>query len=425
MARHSLLQTTLLLELQSAPAKSVTELASRVDKLRPSVSRSLKLLRQQGLLTYADRKWRITPSGQKEADRAQEVLQDAEAQLQRTSKALAPRISIPVVPLEALRTFNSTSSRMSTDLVDLHAVSEVTRASSAELRQLHAAYVETIGHALASLAQAQLQNAALTKAALGAQFLPDFEFFMQTYNRALASAIDDSLALRSLASASLSERSVARLEALAPISVHFPAITEAVETLNRELPTRLAALSGIRPTEDSLAAVVVPPTATAAYSRSIRRWIEPESNAGLPEDYPIQDPHALVHTCLAELNPRFVEKHQGAWNALQQGGPDSLRHAAVSMRELLRTVFKCLVPDEDLEGEGSIRLKARVRHLLNGSKSGAQFATHMALGLDGLFDRLSACIHGDETDRAALQGVMIATDGVLLFVLHHVRSSPE
>jgi hypothetical protein len=44
----------------------------------------------------------------------------------------------------------------------------------------------------------------------------------------------------------------------------------------------------------------------------------------------------------------------------------------------------------------------------------------MALGLDGLFDRLNAYTHGDEADKSALQGMMSAADGVLLYIFGHV-----
>ena len=426
MVRISLLQVTLLQELQSEPAKSVTELASRVDKLRPSVSRSLKLLRQQGLVTYEGRKWQVTPSGQEEADRAKEKLQELGARFERTFKVLAPRTPISVLPPRTLRALDSFSARMDAILPRVQAASEVIRTNSAAFQQLHASHVEAISRAIGPLAQAQSHHAALIKGTVGTRLLPDISSLMQAYNQNLAKAVGDGLALRSLESSRLPELPLGALSGFAPISVHLPAIAEAVEALGRHLPSHLEAPHGVAPSEDTVITVVTPPAATAAYTRSIRLWIEEDSPAGPAEAYhPLRDPHSHIHGRLAELGPQLVEKHQGAWHALWQGGPDSLRHAAVSMRELLRVVFKHLVPDEDLGGEGTTRLRARVRHFLNDSESSAQFATHMALGLDGLFDRLNAYTHGDETDRAALQGLMTAADGVLLFILHHTRHSSE
>ena len=410
----------LLKELQSAPAKSITELASRVGKLRPSVSRSLKLLQQQALVTYEDSEWRATRPGQAEADRSKQKLRSMEAQLQRTFRALAPRIPMPVIPTETFRTLATLSSRMESIL---STTSALTRTNAFALSQLHVSQSEAIRRAIEPLTQSQMQSAALIKATMVPRLLPDFTSVMQTYNRHLANAIDDSLALRNLSLSHIPELSAERLRSFTPLSVHFPEITEAVEVLTRGLPSHIATLERMSLPEHTLVPMVVPPTATAAYSRSMRLWIEEDSDIGPPESYQLQDPHALIHLGLAEFDPGFVEKHQGAWNAFRQGGPDSLRHAAVSMRELIRMFFKQLAPDQDLEEKDSIRLKARVRHILQGSNSGAQFVTHMALGLDGLFDRLNAYTHGDETDKSALQGIMIAVDGVLLFVLHNVHGS--
>ena len=419
MPRLSTLQMMLLEELQSAPAKSITELASRVGKLRPSVSRSLKLLQQQALVTYEDSEWRATRPGQAEADRAKQKLRGMEAQLQRTFRALAPRIPMPVIPTETFRTLATFSSRMESIL---STTSELTRTNAFALSQLHVSQSEAIRRAIEPLTQLQIQSAALIKATMVTRLLPDFASLMQTYNRHLANAIDDSLALRNLSLSRIPELPAERLRSFTPLSVHFPEITEAVEVLSREL-SHIATLDRMSLPEHTLVPMLVPPTATAAYSRSMRLWIEEDSDISPPESYQLQDPHALIHLGLAKFDPGFVEKHQGAWNAFRQGGPDSLRHAAVSMRELIRMFFKQLAPDQDLEEKNSTRLKARVRHILQDSSSGAQFVTHMALGLDGLFDRLNAYTHGDETDKSALQGIMIAADGMLLFVLHNVHRS--
>ena len=96
----------------------ITELASRVGKLRPSVSRSLKLLQQQALVTYEDSEWRATRPGQAEADRAKQKLRGMEAQLQRTFRALAPRIPMPVIPTETFRTLATFSLKNGVHSVD-------------------------------------------------------------------------------------------------------------------------------------------------------------------------------------------------------------------------------------------------------------------------------------------------------------------
>ena len=186
MPRLSTLQMMLLEELQSAPAKSITELASRVGKLRPSVSRSLKLLQQQALVTYEDSEWRATRPGQAEADRAKQKLRGMEAQLQRTFRALAPRIPMPVIPTETFRTLATTfSSRMESIL---STTSELTRTNAFALSQIHVSQSEAIRRAIEPLTQSQIQSAALIKATMVTRLLPDFASLMQTYNRHLANA---------------------------------------------------------------------------------------------------------------------------------------------------------------------------------------------------------------------------------------------
>lgn len=411
MSRLSTLQLQILIELQSAPAKSVTELASRVDKLRPSVSRSLGLLEERALVTHDEWEWRVTQPGLAEVDRAKERLADMQTQIQRASRALSQVVSIPVIPQDILHTVSSFSS-----------IIETIRQDSKGIERMLSAHNEAMRRAIEPLTRAQMHNATFINTALDKSLLPDFSSILQTYNLNLANAIDDSLALRKLPFPRIAEFQLAGLDTFKPLTIHFPAITEAVGLLNQELPSRMATLDRIAPSDRERATVLAPPLATAAYSRSMRLWLDEDSSAGLPEAYPLDDPHTQIHLGLATLSPDFVEKHQGAWNALRNGGPDSLRHAAVSMRELIRVVFKQLAPDQKLGDEDSTRLKARVRHFLEGSRSGAQFATHMALGVDGWFDQMNAHTHGDKKDKAALQALMIAADGVLLYILGHART---
>ena len=107
MPRTSTLRLTLLHELLNEPAGSVTELATRLGKLRPSVSRSLHLLEAEGLVEREGREWRITSSGRDEADRASERLRESAARLNGALDAIASRVSTPVIPVEAFRSFDS------------------------------------------------------------------------------------------------------------------------------------------------------------------------------------------------------------------------------------------------------------------------------------------------------------------------------
>lgn len=107
MPRTSILQLMLLQELHQTPVTSVTDLAARVGKLRPSVSRSLHTLEAEGLVTLEGGEWRVTSSGREEVHRATEQLQQSAARVQRSLATLAPRLAPPVVPAETLPAFDA------------------------------------------------------------------------------------------------------------------------------------------------------------------------------------------------------------------------------------------------------------------------------------------------------------------------------
>jgi DNA-binding transcriptional ArsR family regulator len=54
----------ILCHLRQKPAKTVTELAERIDALQPSVSRTLHLLKRQGLVAHSDGEWHLTQEGE-------------------------------------------------------------------------------------------------------------------------------------------------------------------------------------------------------------------------------------------------------------------------------------------------------------------------------------------------------------------------
>lgn len=414
MPRTSALRLALLHELQTAPAKSVTELATRVGKLRPSVSRSLNALRHEGLVTYEDREWRITATGQREIERATKNLQDSLERVQRSFSALS-RIAPPAIPIESVRAFDAISSSHK-------ALQSMFRTNATAVQRFTDSF-SAFDSALKPLFQAQIRNSALMDMSLKIdQMTPGLSSLLQHNNRSIASAIDDSLALRNLELTHPSDSLLPQLKGFPPVSEHLSAITASVEAIGREFSLEAAHRS--HSADHAPIMVVAPPTAAAAYTRATRLWFEGGSAVGPPEGYPLGNPATEIRAWLAELDPSLAEMHRGAWDALTNGGPDSLRHAAVSMRELLRIVLKTLVPDESIEEGGKTRLKARLRKLLSGSESSAEFAMGMSLGIDGLYDRLNASTHGPKTDQGVLRGVLIAADGVLLVVLHHVRRRP-
>ncbi|MCY4520132.1 MAG: hypothetical protein OXC13_05060 [Caldilineaceae bacterium] len=388
-------------------------------------------------MTYEGRQWRITPIGQEEANRVKEDLEDTMARFQRSLTTLMPRVPTPfmsVGPQQALKSLVSIGRNdhisafvelQQSSVEGLRKAMEPlvlapTQNAFAEFRQ---SLVEDFRKATEPLALAQIQNATRIKTTLTAQIGLDMVPALQALNRSLASAIDDGIALSNLASTPLTDRSWSHLNQFPPVSAQLPAITEAVEALNRQMPSVIGGLRMSAPS-DILIPVVTPTTATAAYTRSLRLWLEEDSQAGPPEGYILPDSHNQILTFLAEVDPGLAEKHRGAWSTLRRGGPDSLRHSAVSMRELLRVLFERLVPDEQLPQTGKVNLKARVRQFFGGNTSSAQFAMNLSMAIDGMYCRLNAYTHGDETNRSALQALHTSADGILLFVRAYALRSP-
>lgn len=91
--RRSFLQVQILIGLQEAPAKTITEIAERIDALRPSVSRSIRSLKEQGFV-YRDRQgWHLTEDGLEEARQSEKSMIAAAENLQMIASRNAEIIS--------------------------------------------------------------------------------------------------------------------------------------------------------------------------------------------------------------------------------------------------------------------------------------------------------------------------------------------
>ena len=95
--RRSLRQAEILLQLEEKPAKTISELAGRMDALRPSVSRSLRTLKEQGLVYRNHNGWHLTEAGVAEAAEAKAMLVEMTEKIQsmaeRTSEVLSRTVS--------------------------------------------------------------------------------------------------------------------------------------------------------------------------------------------------------------------------------------------------------------------------------------------------------------------------------------------
>lgn len=111
----------------------------------------------------------------------------------------------------------------------------------------------------------------------------------------------------------------------------------------------------------------------------------------------------------------------GSWDALRRRGPDCHRQAAVSQRELIVQVLHHYIPDAELPEDPSattngLRLKARLKILL-GSKSCAQYADALIDAVMVHHGQLCSFTHAHPAHEQVVQGLLLAGEGMLLFML--------
>jgi len=87
LSRRSLLQEAILLYLASCPVKTINELAVALHIHRPSVSRSLAKLREQGLVARTGGAWQLTEAGRSEVwELALKTFREVGTSLQRLAR---------------------------------------------------------------------------------------------------------------------------------------------------------------------------------------------------------------------------------------------------------------------------------------------------------------------------------------------------
>jgi hypothetical protein len=173
--------------------------------------------------------------------------------------------------------------------------------------------------------------------------------------------------------------------------------------------------------------ITVPSVSVGSYTRSLRWEVRVE------EDEPIsldqldfeQGAGPQLDDLLADLDRRFVDVRRGSWQAIRSNNPESVRHAAVSHRELVRQVLALLVPEADGDAkERGSKIKGAVRHLLGGSETSADFAVALSIAVYSLYNYLSKATHTNYRHVQAVQAALIAGEGLLLFLLAHHDESP-
>lgn len=442
-SRRSLLQVVILLTLKSGPGRSVEELSTRIGKLRPSVSRSLKLLKADGLVVRERGAWRITDAGSAEVSDATRQLDSTWSDIRRilhmgdgSMKEMAKMAALvtgSVGMQEALRSINGAHSALQSSGM-LSAINSISQPALDVQRSVGFAGLSQIARAVAVVNDSQL--AAITRAIepmLGLQrenanllsqlsqpiATPGLEALLRSVNLSVVSAIEDAFAMRAAEMGKWPRWA----DSFTPLTIHFPKITESLGVFAGDEFRRLAT-SPTHPGDLPPAWMFAPPpVATAGYARALRFAVGPDLIEGQDQSVEtLGNPELASH--LREIGEEYFVKYQGMWAALNSRHPDYMRHVAVSGRELLRAVVQHFVPDSDLEDEerGAL-LKPRIRKLLGGSVSGADWVFHFSRGAVGFYQQFNAYTHADPGNERSLRALVMAVDGMLLFFVLRASSN--
>lgn len=405
--RRSFLQTKILIRLDEKPAKTIAELATRVNSQRPSVSRSLKTLKGQGFVVRTHIGWCLTDAGRKEAEDAKTVMAE------NVQAMIAGANSFSKSLWSSLQAIDTAS------LIKPYLASVTASFGSVALEGIKAtlgsfdvaAQMQT---AIAPILEAQERNRALMSDIIGSATLSYLDEFASKNNLLLAHITDNMFEMRKL-SAGFDIPDMSQL--LAQTTRVNLALDDIWQQSYKDV---LAPLP--YPPDVLSASITVPTLAVAHYSDAVTSYMREEAGEERRQEiYKYADEYGdpNLDPLLAKLKPDFVEMRRGSWSALAIGSYDRLRHAATSQRELVRQVFQTVVPDAQLSEleNGKPHIKARVKVALGGSKTNAEFAIAMSGAVLALYDQLNKYTHHNEQHEGMLRAILRSGEGLLMFIL--------
>lgn len=467
--RRSILQTEILTSLQDHSASSIAALAQDINHTRPSVSRSLHTLVEQGFVQRDGRGWRLTDAGLTEAKAAEAKLQASTTETlelvgrqmnaarrlgmdptleSRMRSLLSPAIGGDLVG-EALRHVD-TSASLRAAVVQPVEQSMVERLNEATWQQQSAldaittrtpgldAYMEMLEGGAAAIIQrsiaAELADAISPMVAAQQDYSEILSLSPAVQEAApqlgidlvakqtdlFAQAIDNLFALQRAEMVLLDKPTV--FATFSWIPEHLTAVSTSLADLFEDEVSQIryaASESSLARAAERMVLVTAPVT---SYTAGIRALVEAEEE--------LVAPSRLVPTTrrsgddsldvrLAALHPDLVEMRHGSWHALNTRGPDFLRHAGVSQRALLDHVLQILVPTDDLP-EGQRQgpcTKARTKKALGGSNTDADYVVALSQAMYRSYEQLSAYTHGNEKHEESLYYLLCAGEGLLGFLL--------
>jgi len=427
--RRSLLQTELILELDNRPAKTITDLAERVNAMRPSVSRSLKILQEQKLLMKQNGKWQLTEEGMKEAVTSKKMLLDTTEKVrvfaQHTDNSLMKNVRKMLSMSEFQRSIiNSPAMRLMNEIVQNQIADMKMYTIASDMGKAIGNFPISpdflkLNSAITPLLNTQELNTQLMRDALSMKRFAGLEEIIKNSNVQLASAIANTLAIRQ-------EEFLKKIKSsidFDKLFAHLININEAHEKIFGQYVEQIK-FSAIPPANFDIIANIALPTATVAfYNVSVRNLFDAEtekvveSSARNFHNNELGDETLDIH--LAELNPDLVEIRKGSWLALASNRPDHLRQAATSQRELLRQVLELLVPNSLLSDKNKQgpQIKMRAKIVLELEDRDAEFIDVCAKAVLSYYDELNKYTHHNEKHEESLRAIFHTGEGLLRFLL--------
>jgi hypothetical protein len=479
--RRSLLQAKILIQLGASPANSISALADRLSSQRPSVSRSLNGLKEQGLVVREKGEWRLTPEGTSELVEAQAVLADtidqAAKATQRTTKVLLDvrdlsagppsgvlppfnlenllgmvRLSeqlqesvaayLPITTsIDMLSQFGQVvhemgqSLRIPTVIEDLSSVSRdmftslsvssqvqsmidvVASQTSLRAERSLGYWVPEIASALDSLISVQQRSSAML-----ATLLPSVDVLQDLHsfrqgNLLLSSTIDE---MAAVAETSFRQSLMSTWDNSSWMVRELAVVSQTYRSL---ISTYLDQLDQTTIPYPQFHDLTIPPTIPVAwYAKATHAWID-----GASEYETESSPRIIkeewgdtdLDESLAAIDPDLVAMRRGSWNAYNLRGADWQRHASISQREMLTKLLRAIVPTDQLpiELRGKPAIKPRVRVILAASDKDAEFVEAVTEAVFVSYDQHNKYSHGNVKQDECLRGLMHTTEGLIRFLL--------
>ena len=418
-SRRSILQVQILLCLEQGPVKTVSALAVAVDAQRPSVSRSLKTLRNDNLVERRRNGWNLTLTGMEEAERCNKELSQVMDRLQRIFDGVASvqlmkatdAMSESLVDGVLAKTMGNTS---------LAAFASATGVLPKLATLPFSLKLEDVfSQSLAPLADTQRRLSAVTAQSLA---IPDLGLVISRNNAMIARAIEDIQAVFSAPN----------------IRVHgfdrvlYPGVLRDIRDIGASYRAYFSETAKIAVAREDLSEMqhlwsrmLIPSSTVANFTHSLCSEVAlgPETH-GVTRFSTLdrEDSQQELGQLLTELNPDLVDKWRGSWQALIDTNPDRLSQAASSYRELIRIVLDELAPDVEVDpSDNRSKRKMQVRQVLDGCER--DFAVTLVEGLPKLYGFLSKAVHTSYRNEVAVQAALMAGDGLLLMLLSSRRGN--